>query len=88
MHVMTKRKAEGPPIIESEPEIIENSPNPVEEWPAAEGKPTAGFTVEGIHQGVTAESHVAPAQPTLAPGPVLEDDTFWALLALLGYEVW
>ena len=88
MHVMTKRKAEGPPIIESEPEIIKNSPNSVEEWQAAEGEPTAGLTAGGIHQGVAAESHVAPPLMNQAPGPALDDETFWALLALLGYEVW
>ena len=85
---MSKRKAEGPPVIESEPELSETSPNLVEEWQAAEGEPTAGSPVGGVHEGGPADSHVAPAQSDLELGPVPDDEPFWALLALLGYETW
>ena len=85
---MTKRKAEGSPCIDSEPELI------APEHPLHEGilPPIQSITAVSPAEGGPCErvpvGQLDPATTDVAEAADLWEGDFWALLALIGYETW
>lgn len=85
---MVKRKAEDYPYVDlhwdsSTSEIILTEGSSQSEQTPASAAPTGGERQEGVP-----ECHLEPVRPEVADALGAEDNPFWALLALIGYEVW
>ena len=85
---MPKRKAEGPPETEVETTFDAPEIEPTAELNATVQGPIAGSPTGDEHREGPSISHMSPVQNTPAPGHVPDDNPFWDLLALLGYETW
>lgn len=85
---MLKRKAEGPPCVESEPELTNPEVCPTVAVQTEEQEPTIVLPIVEEHPEGPSSGHLAPNQAEPGAGPISDDEPFWALLAILGYETW
>ena len=86
---MGKRKAEGPPVVELEPETFTPTISLAEEvYTPVQGLTTVPTAKEEGHQETTPDGHLAATQSEVEGDTGPEDNLFWALLALIGYETW
>ena len=86
---MGKRKAEGPLVVELEPETFTHVISLAEEVYTPVQRLTAVPTAkEEGHQERTPDGHLAATQSEVEGDTMPEDNSFWALLALIGYETW
>ena len=80
---MPKRKAEGSPITKPRTEVLEPELNTVEDSTKLARAATTDLPVGGGQLGGARGSHLDPLS-----SEVDEDNPFWTLLALAGYETW
>ena len=85
---MLKRKAKGPPEIEVNPDAIDSVTEPIAQLDTAEQGPSIGPQAVDKHREGLLPSHMSPSQDVPVTEPVPDDNSFWELLALLGYETW
>lgn len=85
---MVKRKAEGNPHIEPESELGTPECTRPEDLAISEHDPTTESTTGVEHREETPGCHLDPASTELDEGSELGDSPFWAMLALVGYEIW
>lgn len=85
---MPKRKAEGPPVINAEPEVDDPEPSRVEGVLTAEQELTPNPPTGEECQRELAEGHLSSIPTEVEKRPVPEYSSFWALLSLAGYETW
>ena len=85
---MLKRKAEGPPEFEVETTSTVSEIEPTAEPTAKVQGPVAGSPTGGEYREVAPVSHLSPVADVPATEQVSDDQTFWDLLALFGYETW
>lgn len=85
---MVKQKAEDNPCIDAHCEADTPESTLPEELSQPEQRPN-NYSLAGGEQceGVSV-CHMDPVQSDVAEAPGVEDDSFWGLLALIGYEVW
>ena len=83
---MPKRKAEGPPNIEPNIDVLNPESKPVENSANSSQEVLAASPVGGGQSGEAAGSHLDPLQSEVDNGSVHEDNPLWALLALDGYD--
>ena len=85
---MPKRKAEGPPITEPRLEVPDPELNTTEDSTILAWEATTDTPVGGGQSGGATCNHLDPLPSEVDKSAVDEDNPFWALLALAGYETW
>ena len=85
---MLKRKAEGPPEIEVNLDVIDSVTEPAAQLDTAEQGPSTGPHTVDEHREGPLSNHLSPTHNVPVTEPVPDDKPFWELLALLGYEIW
>ena len=86
---MGKKKAEEPPVIESEQEPINPVTTLAEESLTPVPGLTAGLTAkEEGHQEEAPNVHLSAVPVEVEEETMPKGHPFWSMLALIGYETW
>ena len=86
---MGKRKAEVPPVIESEPEPINLVTSLAKESLTLVPWLSVGLTAkEEGHQEEAPDVHLSAVRAEVEEETMPEGHPFWSMLALIGYETW